>query len=475
MKKVKSVLCLLLAASTVGWSAGCSQGSGGVKDTNATASAANTKSTVSSVSGPWDKYKPVDLKGRTITIAYNWQHVPATTSEKLDPKKATKTEIKDLANMKRIEKKYNCKIKYINIPYDQLYKKLTASVMAGSPCADLINISASMSIGAAKANMIQSLDDIVPKNCDMLNDQKILTPVKFFGKTYDMSTYDIGTSGAMIGFNRDLIQKLGMEQPDQLYKEGKWDWDHFLNLAKAAKKDTDGDGKTDQWGVGGNPYLLASLFVASNGGYLLDEANKKTGIDDSKTVETFNFVNKLYNVDKVAYLKDVSAKANWYNDGTGDDFKKGNIAMFYIELYMIPTDPKLSYKIGCVPTPKGPSNTTDIGWFKSPSGMTIPKGVKNPKVVYEIYEELSDAYGSDYKARDKEAKEWLGKGFPTEADVDMYRKNSKKCGKIDNAGAIEDYSLNNVVSAFIREGKTPAQAAQQYKQPSQAQIKSKLG
>lgn len=475
MKKVKRTVCLLLAASMVGWTAGCSQGSSGAKTANTTASAGSKASTASSVSGPWDKYKPVDLKGRTITIAYNWQHVPATTSEKLDPKKATKGEMKDLENMKRIEKKYNCKIKYINIPYDQLYKKLTASVMAGAPCADLINISASMSISAAKANMIQPLDDIAPKNCDMFNEQKILTPVKYFGKTYDMATYDIGTSGGLIGFNRDLIQKLGMEQPDELYKEGKWDWDHFLQIAKAATTDTDGDGKTDQWGVGGIPYSLGSLFVASNGGYLLDETNKKTGINDSKTVEAFNFMNKLYNVDKVAYLKDRSSKANWYSDGTGDDFKKGNLAMFYVELYMIPTDTKLSYKIGCVPTPKGPSSTSDARWFKSPSGMTIPKGVKDPKVVFQIFEELAAPYGSDYKTRDKQAKEWLEKGFPTEADVEMYMMNSKKCAQIDNAGAIEDYSLNNVVSGFIKQGKTPAQAAQQYKQQSQAQIKSKLG
>jgi|GEM_PF-339828 multiple sugar transport system substrate-binding protein len=487
MKNRKQWLCCILAVAIAAGSAGCSNGSGSQSQTGQAASsksvssneaggstsAASTAESTASEANPWDRYKTTDLNGRTITIAYNWTHTPQTTSEKLDSKKATKGELKDLANMKRIEKKYNCKIKYVNIPYDQLYKKLTASVMAGSPCADLINISASMTFGGMQANLIQCLDDIAPKNCDMFNDHKILLPVKFFGKTYAMRTYDVGTSGAVIGFNRDLIKKLGTDMPDDLYKNGKWNWDNFLKIAKAATQDTDGDGKIDQWGVGGIPYNLMSMFIASNDGCLFNEKTKKTGLDDPKTMKAFDFVNKLYNTDKVAYLK--SVKANWWNDDTGADFTKGNIAMFYAELYMIPSgdNDKLKFKIGCVPSPQGPSGTGK-GWFRCDGGVTIPTGVKDPQYVYQIFEELSNPYGADFTTRDREAKKYPEGKFPTEADVELYMKNSKELYKLDDDAAFEDYTMNQVVEGFIKDGKTPAQGVQQYKQKAQATIDKKL-
>lgn len=467
MKQARSVLCVLLAAGILASSAGCSKGAnstnGTAKDNPASAQPS------SNATGPWDKYKPVDLQGRTITLAYNWQHSPATTADKLDPKKATTGEIKDLANMKRIEKKYNCKIKYINIPYDQLYKKLTTSVMAGSPCADLINIAAGMVLSAAQANMIQDLDTIVPANSDMFKEQLILHPDKFMGKTYAMSTYDVGTAGAFIGFNRSIIKKLGVEAPDQLYKEGKWTWDAFEQIAKAATKDTDGDGKIDQWGFGGIPYCAVGQFLASDGGYLLDEPNKKSMLNSPKTIETLDFMNKIYNIDKVAYVK--SMTSNWWGDGGGDAWKNnGNIAMFYCELYMIPSNPKLKFAVGCVPTPKGPSDTEGKGWFRCDGGVVIPKGVKDPTTVYEIYEELSDAWNNDFKGRDKDAKKWLQTSFSSEDDVNMCMKNSKQCYRIDNYNALSEYSLNNCLDAVLKNGKTAAQAVKQYQQVSQAKV-----
>ena len=319
----------------------------------------------------------------------------------------------------------------------------------------------------ALANLIQDLESVFPKNADIINDQQILYPVKYLGKTYVMRTYDKGTIGGGIGFNRDLIKKLGVEAPDALYEKGEWNWDNFLKIAKAATQDTDGDGKMDQWGVGGMPYNIANSLICSNGGYLFDGTTPETGLSSPKTVEAINFLNKLYNVEKVAYLK--NPKGGWWDDGTGDTFKNGNIAMFYTELYMIPTDPKLKFQVGFVPTPKGPSDTEGKTWMTSLGGVIIPKGVSDPTAVYQIYEELSSSWGSDYKKRDKGAKESREKAFPTEEDVSRYLDMYDTI-KSDYASAIEDSTANAVVDAIIQKGEPVAQAIQQNKQQSQAKI-----
>ena len=474
MKRAQRILSWILSASLLAGSAGCSSSKpsgSAAPPASAASGGAAASSAVSSApeAQPWDKYEPVDLKGRTITIAYNWQHIPSVTTEKLDSKTVTKGEIQDMKNMQRIEKKYNCKIKYINIPYDQLYKKLTASVMAGAPCADLITQASGMVMNGIKSNMIEDLDKIFPKNADIINDQKFVVPAKFFGKTYAMNTYNIGTNGGGIGFNRDLIKKIGVEMPDDLYEKGEWNWDNFLKIAKAATLDTNGDGKNDQWGLGGIPYNLMPQFIASNGGYLFDGENMETGLDNPKTVEAFNLFNTLYNVEKVAYLK--NTKGDWWSDKTSEDFKNGNIAMFYIELYMIPSEaPKLSFQIGFVPTPKGPSDTEGKSWMRCDGGMVIPKGVSDPTVVYQIFEELASPWGSDFETRDKDAKKWLEKCFPTEKDIGRYQKNSLELYKLDYSSAIEDWSCNSVISNIIRNGDTVAKAVKENKQQSQAKI-----
>ncbi len=475
MKKVKSVACLLAAAIAASCTAGCSGGQTAAPSeapseaspASSQVSEASSEASSAEAENPQDKYKAQDLGGRKFTFAYNWDMVPSTSADKLDSKTATEEQIGKLANLKRIEKKYNCKIKYINVPYDQISEKLTTSVMANQPFCDAINLSTAQIYPAILGNQILPLEENVPDNSDLFHDKNVIYPVSYLGKAYAMAETGPAQSGQFIAFNRDIIKQLGMDAPDELYKKGEWTWDNFMKLAKAATKDTNGDGKIDQYGFGGTPGRAAPLFIASNDGCLLDETDKKSGLDDPKTVEALEFVNKIYNVEKVGYI------ANEINDYNSNDysFKKGNIAMFYCEDWMLPTsDPKLSFKVGCAPAPKGPSNKTDNLYFKAEAGVCIPKGVKDPKIVAQVFEEVIDWCGGDFDEKSGTTMQWLETLWPTEDDVNMSVDISKKCGKVDFYSAIPDYPLGNVLNAFLHDGKTPAQAVEQNKQVAQSKV-----
>lgn len=472
-KKALSVaLCSFMALATACGGGGTKESSSSkAEETTKAAETTAAETSAAEAKAPYDKYEPVDMGGRTFTLVYNWDMIPATSDTVLDSS-ANQEMIGKLENLKRIEKKYNCKIQYVNVPYDQISEKLTTSVMAGKPFCDLINLSASQGMSAILANELLSVDEYAPKNADILNEQLVLKPVKMLGKNYFMEEFNLPISGIYIGFNRDMIKKLGLTAPDELYKKGEWTWDKFMEIAKAATKDTDGDGKIDQWGVGGTPGRLVPQLIASNDGFLLDETNKKSGLDDAKTVEALDFVNKIYNVEKVGYLVN-----NDPNDWGGNDgsFKDGKVALFYAETWMIPnSDPKLTYNYGIAPMPKGPSNNTDARYFLASGGVAIPRGVEKPEWAYQIFEELIDWCGADFSAKTDGTLQWLESIYLTEDDVNLTMEISKNCAKVDYYSTIPDYPLGNVINAIIVDGKTVSQAVEENKQIAQDKVSAVL-
>ena len=87
-------------------------------------------------------------------------------------------------------------------------------------------------------------------------------------------------------------------------ESGKWTWEKMTEYAKALTKDKDGDGQTDQWGLGGYinyfysiPRLLdaydTSLIKMNK--YDMPDVNH----DDPKVIEALNYIYNWFNVDKV--------------------------------------------------------------------------------------------------------------------------------------------------------------------------------
>ena len=159
-KKALSVaLCSFMALATACGGGGTKESSSSkAEETTKAAETTAAETSAAEAKAPYDKYEPVDMGGRTFTLVYNWDMIPATSDTVLDSS-ANQEMIGKLENLKRIEKKYNCKIQYVNVPYDQISEKLTTSVMAGKPFCDLINLSASQGMSAILANELLSVDE----------------------------------------------------------------------------------------------------------------------------------------------------------------------------------------------------------------------------------------------------------------------------------------------------------------------------
>ena len=82
----------------------------------------------------------------------------------------------------------------------------------------------------------------------------------FGGKTYGVASPGLtnsGASGTGVLFNKDLADSLGIEDPVQLARDGKWTWDKLRELSLKAAKDLNNDGKfteEDRFGCSSNSW-----------------------------------------------------------------------------------------------------------------------------------------------------------------------------------------------------------------------------
>ena len=122
--------------------------------------------------------------------------------------------------------------------------------------------------------------------------------LKFDGKYYGIP---IGVFPIGLFYNKDLFQKAGLDPAKPPTNKSQ-----FIEYGKKLTKDTNGNGKIDQWGtMEVNWYNLVGWiwesFMVQNGGSLLDKDNTKATFDSKAGIEALNlyvdFVRK-YKIDR---------------------------------------------------------------------------------------------------------------------------------------------------------------------------------
>lgn len=132
-------------------------------------------------------------------------------------------------------------------------------------------------------------------------DRYSIEKLRYRGDLYGFGvTYDSFNGSMMITmYNKDLIAEAGLEDPYDLWVDGRWTYDEMEKIAIALTLDTDGDGEIDQWGLS-DLSTPASVyrFMPSNGAELAkqDEDGKWVfSLNDADAIEVLNTVNKWRN------------------------------------------------------------------------------------------------------------------------------------------------------------------------------------
>lgn len=328
----------------------------------------------------------VDMGGRVIRFGYNWDATPQPGDFYGD---------RDIARKEYLEKKYNCKIEFVNLASYGMGKPdvvMTQTTLAGDPAADIALINEGINYNLISKGIIQPLSDI--KSIDIDNPQ--WEPYSkqagtFGGKIYSANSGRLDIRGGFF-YNKRAFEEAGLPDLYELQRNGEWTWEKLEEFAKALTIDKDGDGVIDQYGLAHFDEFSLQL-IYSNGGdvisYTGDDAQLK--LDSENVMEALQFYNKLENELKVVYKQ---------REGEGWDyhmtaFRDGKAAMLCYQKWAVGSFMQMEDDYGYVMMPKGPRAKDYTSLLTGINSHVMSSAVKNPEEVGIIYREWFAPYPED--------------------------------------------------------------------------------
>lgn len=208
----------------------------------------------------------------------------------------------------------------------------------------------------------------------------IWTPVKntqeitkYNGKNYFVVTEVNNFSG--IAYNKKTMENNGLTEPADLYYQGKWDWNKFLEYAQELTQDNNNDGLYETMGVH-SEYWEGLLFSSGQDYIKVNESGVSINLNHKDLVRAVNFLTSLgvskYNVtEKISF------------DEAQSMMRAGTLGM------LITINPTLYFPdmadagtLGYAPVPRDPDadryyHSMGVG------GFVIVKGGDNPGAAAE--------------------------------------------------------------------------------------------
>ena len=251
--------------------------------------------------------------------------------------------------IKSFEKEHpGIKIKLISIPSAQYYQKLQ-TMIAGGTAPDLAWLAYDQIPIFASKKVLVKLDPLIKKDSDFKIEDyypAVIDTLSYQGSIYGLAR-DFTTF--VLYYNKDMFDQAGLKYPDK-----SWDWDKFLAAAKRLTKDTNNDGRIDQFGFRPEPWFDSwAWWVWSNGGRILSEDRTKCEMDNPKTIEALQFVadlrNKYYVAPSIGEAKDLGA--------SGADMMQANQLAMYVNgrwvCEVLRENKELNFDVAEVPRGRG--------------------------------------------------------------------------------------------------------------------------
>ena len=254
--------------------------------------------------------------------------------------------------------------------YDQLGK-----LVASGDSPDIFQFEITNFPYTAYKGLFQPIDDYINLD-DPLWDSRAKEAMKQFmwgGKNYcALTTVNLDD---VMWYRRSVVAEAGMKEPLELYRDGNWTWDTFLDMCDQWQKSGEGKYATDGWRVPEKIVLTTGVPII--------------GIVDGKLQDN------LYDADIercMSNVIDVLYKQNYRYPRHELNGWSINVAawftgetLFYVDLTTVYTDTFQSYMkrykldptdIFCVPLPRDPNADAYYQSFKNDSYMLVG-GSKN--------------------------------------------------------------------------------------------------
>ena len=223
----------------------------------------------------------------------------------------------------------------------------------------------------AVKGLLEPIDLHLPTNDTRYFDTPYIWKDHVYGVSVLSLNYDFKDVSELHGvwFNADLFEENGVTSPVELWENGEWTFDKFIEIAEDLTLDTDRDGMVDIYGWG---TWVKHMFTIGNG---------------AKTLElTRDSIELLWNepayINGLEYL--IKALPYYASNGGESTFIAGKLAMWperlqhAWKLSSSSSECKVNFEADWVPFPKGPDGEGYLGLVtKGAEIQCIGKGAKN--------------------------------------------------------------------------------------------------
>lgn len=318
MKKLIAMgLCVVLTVSSL---TGC-----GGEDKKDTPTSKKTEGEGKSV----DKKTFDDLGGMEIVVG-DWYTDAGTLAARTDEFGKKQNQYWD-----DIQKQYNFKIKRDAVfSYTDAKKDYVNSVMANNPKFQLYYLYQEFVSEPLINGLMYDLSTLPEFNFDEDKWNPTVKELMSIGDGIWGMSPDSEPRGGIF-FNKRLFKEAGIkeDEPYDLQAAGEWTWEKFEEYCKKLTKDTDGDGKTDQYAMASFSKYFFPMCAANNNATFISR-NEDGKYENAITTSEFkNAMTWGVDLIKKGYImpKPEGVAWDWYKAA----FRDGEAAMQTAEVYEI--------------------------------------------------------------------------------------------------------------------------------------------
>jgi multiple sugar transport system substrate-binding protein len=267
---------------------------------------------------------------------------------------------------------------------DAGYDAKLLTLIAGKLPPDLFRVEqANLPFYAAK-DILLPLDEFIER--DDVIDASDFYPQLVDGLRYNGKLLGLPSdfSPIVILYNQDLFDRYNVAHP-----RPDWTTDEFLDAARRLTHDTDGDGRTDVFGVAtSDSYNRWPAWVWNNGGRIFSEDGTRCVMDSAESIEGLRFYVDLSQRHRVA-----PTPGQTIGQAQTDLFASQRVAMVADSRYMYKRligTRTLPFRWDVAPMPTRRTRATTFIW----GGNCILRSTKHPRQAWEFLKFMSGSAGA---------------------------------------------------------------------------------
>ncbi|CAN5335074.1 sugar ABC transporter substrate-binding protein [soil metagenome] len=172
-----------------------------------------------------------------------------------------------------------------------LLARLSTSFSGGTP-PDLFLLNYRFYAQFAVTGVLEPVQPLLESSSEFSREDFYPQPMEAFSFNDQLMCMPQNVSSLVVYYNRDLFTDAGVPEP-----AAGWRWDQMVSAAVSLTKDLDGDGVTDQYGLGVEPSMIRlAPFIWSNGGEVVDDEENPTrlAVDGPEALEAMEAFFQLH-------------------------------------------------------------------------------------------------------------------------------------------------------------------------------------